>query len=175
MVSKAPARIDLSLDGEQFAPGATVTFNVNVTARDRTAGDLVAELVGVEEVHPFPEGDEDAYGEYEDEIDEEDVDPAGLVAVSTNGDGNGEVDEDEDEDEDGDEEWVQSSTFSEELVLAEGLNLKSGESRSFSGSFVIPEDAQPTYDGINATHTWWVDIYLEGDIEITESKEFTVR
>ena len=171
MASQIPARIDLTIEGEQFAAGATVAFNVTVTAQDRlNRSDLVAELVAVEEVDPYPTGDED----YEDEYEEEDEggDEGNLVSLSFNG---GDTEEGDMEAEGMEEDWVQSTTYSEEAVLAEGLTLKAGETRSFSGSFVIPEDAQPTYDGVNATHTWWIDIYLEGDIEINESKEFYVR
>lgn len=178
MASKIPARIDLTIEGEQFASGATVSFNVTVTAQDRlNRSDLIAELVAVEEVDPYPTGDEDYEDEYEEDEEAGDEGVEGnLVSVSFNG-GNGEDDaEDEDtEDMDDEEDWVQSTTYSEEVVLAEGLALKAGESRSFSGSFVVPEDAQPTYDGVNATHTWWIDIYLEGDVEINQSKEFYVR
>ena len=174
MASQIPARIDLTVEGEQFAPGATVAFNVTVTAQDRlNRSDLVAELVAVEEVDPYPTGDEDYEDEYEDEDADEGGEEGNLVNLSFNGGDDGDAEDEEDvEDE---EDWVQSTTYSEELMLAEGLALRAGETRTFSGSFVIPEDAQPTYDGVNATHTWWIDIYLEGDIDINESKEFQVR
>ncbi len=174
MASQTPARIDLTIEGEQFAPGATVSFNVTVTAQDRlNRSDLVAGLVAVEEVDPYPTGDEDYDDEDEFEDEDEDTGTEGnLVSVSFNG---GADEAEGDEDTEDEEEWVESTTYSEELVLAEGLALKAGETRSFSGSFVIPEDAQPSYDGVNATHSWWIDIYLEGDIEINETKEFQVR
>lgn len=170
MASKAPARIEVTINGETFAPGDEVPFSVVVTARDRLANvDLLAEMLGLEEVDAMGEGDEDLF----DEDEGDDMADQGTVNVSYNGEGVEGGDEDEEMDEEGG--LISSTTYSDEATLASKLSLRSGESRTFNGSFTLPEDAQPTYDGINATHSWWIDIYLDGDVEVSQSVEFFVR
>lgn len=164
--SGQPVDITLTIEQEQVAPGQAVSFNVSVTANQRISGvALVAELVGVEEI--------DVYGDDED-LDEEEMDD-GEVDASLNGT---DLDDEEDEfDEDEDEEEIVNETYSEELVLTSDLTMGPGETRTFDGSFTLPEDAQPTYNGIQAWHTWWLDAFIElntGD-EIGDSKEVYVR
>lgn len=170
MSSRNPAResgrIELQLSQDQFAPGDTLSFTINVMARDRlTARALAAELLAVEEIE-LDEEDEFVDG-YDDEEGEGD---SNVIPMSFNGGA-----DDDDDEEDEEEDLITNITFSEEQTLASNLSLKSGESRSFTGSFTIPNDAQPTYEGVQAIHTWWIDVYLEGDIEISESREIRVR
>ncbi|MFN8475119.1 MAG: hypothetical protein U0822_23255 [Anaerolineae bacterium] len=164
--SGQPVDIRLTINEEQVAPGQTVSFSVSVTANQRISGvALVAELVGVEEL--------DIYGDEED-LDEDEMDD-GSVDASLNGT---DLDDEEDEfDEEEDEEEIANETYSEELVLTSDLTMQPGETRSFDGSFALPEDAQPTYNGVQAWHTWWLDAFVElntGD-EIGDSQEVYVR
>lgn len=155
-IASEPGVIELDLgDKSEFSPGDTINLNVTITANQRLTGrTLIAEILGIEEV--------DLYGEEDEELDEE----GGAVSF------NGEDEEFEDE-----EEPEGNETFSEELILARSVSLQQGESRSFVGEFTLPEDALPTYLGVQATHTWWVDVYLEldGGDELYASKEITVR
>ncbi len=166
-----PGRIEVQVDDKVFAPGDTINFSVVVTAGDRlSARALVAELLGVEEVDPY--GDEDDEFEGEDE----ELEADNVLTLSVNG-GTEEDEEDEDEDfedEDGDE-LISNITYDDEITLAKNLALNAGESRTFNGSFTLPEDALPTYEGIQALHTWWIEVYLDNEVEISESKELTVR
>ncbi|MFN8484714.1 MAG: hypothetical protein U0768_16890 [Anaerolineae bacterium] len=164
--SGQPVDIRLTINEEQVAPGGTVSFSVNVTANERISGvALVAELVGVEEL--------DIYGDEED-LDEEEMED-GEVDAPLNG---ADLDDEEDEfDAEEDEEDIANETYSEELVLTSDLTMQPGETRSFDGSFALPEDAQPTYNGVQAWHTWWLDAFVElnsGD-EIGDSQEVYVR
>lgn len=164
--SGQPVDIRITLGQEQVAPGGTVSFSVSVTANERISGvALVAEMVGVEELDIY--GDEEGFDEVEE--DEE-------VDASLNGTDLDDDDEDEFEDEE-DEEEIANETFSEELVLTSDLTMQPGESRTFDGSFSLPEDAQPTYNGVQAWHTWWLDAFIElasGD-EVGDSQEVYVR
>ncbi|MFN8498381.1 MAG: hypothetical protein U0641_11045 [Anaerolineae bacterium] len=164
--SGQPVDIRLTIEGEGVAPGQAVSFSVSVTANQRISGvALVAELVGVEEL--------DIYGDEED-LDEEEMED-GEVDASLNGT---DLDDDEDEfDEDEEEDEIANETYSEELVLTSDLTMQAGETRTFDGSFTLPEDAQPTYNGVQAWHTWWLDAFIEmntGD-EIGDSQEVFVR
>ncbi len=164
--SGQPVDIRITLGQEQVAPGETVSFTVDVKANERISGvALVAELIGVEEL--------DIYGDEED-FDEEEMDE-GSVDASLNGT---DLDDEDDEfDEEEEEDEIANETFSEELVLTSDLTMQPGESRTFSGSFALPQDAQPTYNGVQAWHTWWLDAFIEmatGD-EIGDSQEVYVR
>src|SRR4051794_8968771 len=133
--AREPGRIELKLDQTTFAPGDAVAVTVTVTARDRfTARGVMVELLAVEEIDPFDDEDE-----YED--DEETADGDNVIPMTFNGEG------DDDDEDDEDEDLVTNITFSEEITLATNVALKSGESRTFAGSFTIPEDGQPTYEG----------------------------
>ncbi len=164
--SGQPVDIRLTIKQEQVAPGETVSFTVDVKANERISGiALVAELVGVEELDIY--GDEE--DEFEDDMGEEEMD------ASMNGT---DVDDDEEDFEDeGDEEEIANETYSEEIVLTSDLTMQPGETRTFEGSFALPEDAQPTYNGVQAWHTWWLDAFVElnsGD-EVGDSQEVYVR
>ncbi len=168
--AREPGRLTVEIDREQFSPGDTVTFTVTVSANTSLkAKALIAELFGVEEIEPEFEDEED-FGEDEEEA-LEDVE---TLDGALNGEA--EVTLDEDEDDWGEElEEMTSFTHEDEAVLAMNVSLQAGESRTFDGSFTLPENAQPSYFGVRAAHTWWLDAYLEGDVEVSGGKEFLVR
>jgi len=171
--AREPGRLTVEIDREQFSPGDTVTFTVTVSANTSLrAKALVAELFGVEEIEPEFEDEED-FGEDEEET-LEDVESLDGVL---NGESEVTLEDDEDDEDDWDEELEEMTSFTheDETVLATNVSLKAGDSRTFSGSFTLPEDAQPSYFGVRAAHTWWLDAYLEGDIEVSGGKKFLVR
>jgi hypothetical protein len=63
-----------------------------------------------------------------------------------------------------------------ETVAGAELSLAAGQTREFRGSLQVPADAQPTYRGVDAQHTWCVravvvvplgvDVVAEADVTI---------
>lgn len=169
--ARAPGRLTIEIDREQFSPGDTVSFTVTVSASTPLkAKSLVAELFGVEEVEPVFE-DEDDFGADEEEA-LEDVE---TLDGALNGESELVLEDEEEEDWDEDIEDMSSFTYEDEAVLATDVSFKAGESRTFNGSFTLPEDVQPSYFGVRAAHTWWLDAYLEGDVEVSGGREILVR
>jgi hypothetical protein len=56
-----------------------------------------------------------------------------------------------------------------EMLEVAGIQLNEGESREFTGTLQVPMGMQPTYQGVNAQHTWkvraFVDVPMGGDID----------
>lgn len=46
------------------------------------------------------------------------------------------------------------TTWKTAITVSPGLTLGAGEEKKFQGSFKLPPEVQPTYDGKYATHTW---------------------
>lgn len=168
-----PGHVTISFAQDTYSPGDTVNFTVTVSTHvPLKVPTLVAELFGVEEIEPGLEDQMD-FGEAEEEVLESDE----TLSMSTNGealDGEDEGEE-EDWDEEDDEDDLTSFTHEDEATLATNLSLKAGETRTFNGSFTLPADAQPSYYGVRAAHTWWVEAYTDGDGAIGGGKEFLVR
>jgi hypothetical protein len=57
------------------------------------------------------------------------------------------------------------------------LSLGAGQTREFRGTLQVPADAQPTYRGVDAQHTWRVRavVVVPLGVDVVAEAEVTVR
>lgn len=54
-----------------------------------------------------------------------------------------------------------------EIEVGGALEMKEGESKEYSGEFMVPGDCQPTYHGVIADHRW----EIEADVDVPWGKD----
>lgn len=62
---------------------------------------------------------------------------------------------------------VSTCTQEEEYQISGAIEMKEGDSKTFSGEIIIPQNCQPTYQGISAIHTWTI----EADVDVPMGKD----
>jgi hypothetical protein len=148
------ASLDLDLAQDTVAPGDTLDYRlVLVTSGPLNADRLTIGLYGRERIRvwtgglpPPGRGADDSLG-----LGEAPPSATGLAREST------------------------TAQYVETVAGAE-LSLSAGQTREFRGSLQVPADAQPTYRGVDAQHTWrvravvvvplGVDVVAEADVTI---------
>jgi len=70
-----------------------------------------------------------------------------------------------------------TETYRDDLQLSGPLEMEAGESASFEGRMRIPSNAQPTYEGKNANHRWYITALVDIPMgkDIAEQQEIFVR
>ncbi len=68
-------------------------------------------------------------------------------------------------------------TYKDDLQLSGPLEMEAGESASFEGRMRVPSNAQPTYEGKNASHRWYISAFVDIPMgkDIAEEQEIFVR
>jgi hypothetical protein len=148
------ATLDLELAQQTAAPGGTLEYRVVlVTTGPLNADRLTVGLYGRERIRVWtsslpPSGP--APGDH-----------AGLGDAAPSASG-----------------LARESTTAQQVETVAGaeLSLAAGQTREFRGSLQVPADAQPTYRGVDAQHTWrvravvvvplGVDVVAEADVTI---------
>lgn len=70
-----------------------------------------------------------------------------------------------------------TETYRDDLQLSGPLEMEAGESASFEGRMRVPSNAQPTYEGKNANHRWYITAFVDIPVgkDIAEEQEIFVR
>lgn len=70
-----------------------------------------------------------------------------------------------------------TETYKDTLQLSGPLEMKAEESTSFEGRMRVPSNAQPTYEGQNANHRWYITAFADIPMgkDIAEEQEIFVR
>lgn len=148
------ASLDLELAQQTVAPGDTLEYRVVlVTTGPLNADRLTVGLYGRERIRVWTSGLPPPGAAAGDRVALGDAPPSapGLAREST------------------------TAQYVETVPDAE-LSLGAGQTREYRGSLQVPPDAQPTYRGVDAQHTWRVravvvvplgeDIHAEADVTI---------